>query len=403
MSSDPLVPPAGRVFPASQLLGGLLDGLSPVVLGGGVFGTDYNSLDSLKHSSVVPDTLRLCLRYGINAVDTSPYYSCSEEVLGKAFETIADEFPRESYMIITKAGRYGREKADFDYSPERVRKSVKSSLKKMKTTYLDGLYMHDVEFVSEQVDDAGHAGFKVDAEGRIREGDLKRWGLANGDEGVIRGPGDEKVLGAMRTLFELKKEGVVRWVGFSGYPLPTLLRLARLVAFHLEPLDIVQSYSHHCLQNTSLSAYLPLFYASGVKQVITASPLSMGILRDIDPPAWHPASEEMKAATREATKAVAAKGARLQDVALGYGLTSALREGDAGAITPTVVGLSSPDEVHATMKVYGALYRDTESRRGRAPGEGLSEANVKEMELEKLAVDCFKKSGTLNWTWAVGV
>jgi D-arabinose 1-dehydrogenase len=59
----------------------------------------------------------------------------------------------------------------------------------------------------------------------------------------------------------------------TGYPLPTLLRLARLVKFHLQPLDIMQSYCHHTLQNTTLSTFLPLFHEAGVKRVITASPL----------------------------------------------------------------------------------------------------------------------------------
>ena len=108
-------------------------------------GYDYNS-DELLTSSIPSDTLRLCLRYGISAIDTSPYYTTSEKVLGKAFKDVADEFPRESYTIITKAGRYGRTKEEgFDYSPERIRKSIKNSLELFGTTYIDGCYMHDGE------------------------------------------------------------------------------------------------------------------------------------------------------------------------------------------------------------------------------------------------------------------
>jgi diketogulonate reductase-like aldo/keto reductase len=40
--------------------------------------------------------------------------------------------------------------------------------------------------------------------------------LRDEDAATIRGTGDEKVLGAMKALFELKKEGLVRAVGFSG-------------------------------------------------------------------------------------------------------------------------------------------------------------------------------------------
>ncbi|GAA5952887.1 hypothetical protein JCM21900_004255 [Sporobolomyces salmonicolor] len=396
-----------RYEPLDAADGGIVDGplkLSPLILGAGVYGFDYNTESTLE-SDIPEQAVRLAFRYGITTLDTSPYYTTSERVLGRVFSKIADEFSRESYQIITKIGRYGRTKEDgFDYSPERVRASVKRSMELMGTDYLDGVYAHDVEFVSEQLDDAGEEGWKVDSNGKIKEEDLARWGLRDEDAATIRGPGDEKVLGAMRTLFQLKKEGLIRAVGFSGFPLPTLLRLARLVAAHVEPLDIMQSYCHHTLQNTTLSAFLPLFYAAGVKQVIAASPLSMGLLRSAPAPAWHPANAALQAATQQAVELVASRGAQLEDVALGFGFTSARLEGTAGRDTPTVVGLSTPEEVHETMKVYSEIYRVRgETRKGRSPGEGLSDACKTQRELEKDVVEIFKKSGTMNWTWAVGV
>ncbi|GAA6001646.1 hypothetical protein JCM10207_002246 [Rhodosporidiobolus poonsookiae] len=408
---DPRYPPFDQSDATAQ------DGplkLSPLVLGAGVYGFDYNTADTLLESDIPEQAVRLAFRYGIRTLDTSPYYTTSEQVLGRVFGKIKDEFPRESYQIITKAGRYGRTKEDgFDYSPSRVRASVQRSMDLMGTTYLDGVYMHDVEFVSEQIDDAGQEGFKVGEDGQIRQEDLERWGLRDEDSATIRGPGDEKVLKAMEELFKLKKEGVVRAVGFSGFPLPTLLRLARLVAAHLQPLDIMQSYCHHTLQNTTLSTYLPLFAAAGVKQIITASPLSMGLLRAEAAPAWHPASPALQAATEEARKACADKGKTLADVALGYGFSSAARSGsDAGAAsgaceTPTVVGLSTPEEVHETMKVFSAVYGlhggGGESRAGREPGEGLSDKSSTQAKLEREVTEIFRRSSTLNWTWAVGV
>ncbi|KAK4700114.1 hypothetical protein P7C70_g6137, partial [Phenoliferia sp. Uapishka_3] len=218
MSSYDLTPIGGKVFNEdlkSRSPNTLA--LSPILLGGGVFGFDYNTNDTLQ-SSIPSQTIRLALRYGLTAIDTSPFYTIAEEVLGKALEDIRDEFPRESYQIITKAGRYGRTKAEgFDYSPEKIRKSINESMRLLKTDYLDGVYMHDVEFVSEQVADAGEEGWKVGkASGELSQEDLDKWGLKEGDEGKILGPGDQKVLDAMRTLFELKKEGVIRCVGFSG-------------------------------------------------------------------------------------------------------------------------------------------------------------------------------------------
>lgn len=382
---------------------------------------------------------------------TSPI-PASAQVLGEVFDKIRDEFPRESYQIITKIGRYGRTKDDFDYSAARVRASVENSCKLMRTDYLDGVYAHDAEFVSEQIGGAGEEGWTVDDNGKIRPEDLVRWGLEPKDAGTIRGPGDKKILEAFSELFKLKKEGKIGAVGFSGklhlacsspgsqpadspvdvasgYPLPTMLRLARLIAHHLEPLDIMQSYCHHTvrsstalrlsipadsfppsfplqLQNLTLREFYPLFVEAGVKQILVASPLSMAVLRGAPPPPWHPISPACRTATAEAVELCAAKGQKLVDVALGYGFSSVKpREATAGRDTPTVVGLSTPDEVHEAMKVYHGIYGQAGgSRAGRYPGEGLAGDQFKtQLELEKAVVDSFKKHKGLNWTWAVGV
>lgn len=129
----------------------------------------------------------------------------------------------------------------------------------------------------------------------------------------------------------------------------------------------------------------------------------MGILRNSPPPDWHPASPEMKAATSRSIRLVADHGLTLEDVALGFGLTSALLPGDAGVSTPIVVGLSTPGEVHETMRIYSLLYSDEASRKGRKPGIGLIEGHRERMELEKAVVEVFKASKTLNWTWSVGL
>lgn len=165
----------------------------------------------------------------------------------------------------------------------------------------------------------------------------------------------------------------------------------------------MQSYCHFCLQNTSLSTFLPLFHAAGVGQVVNASPLSMGLLRGSGGQPWHPASPELLQSSKDAAAAVAKLGSTLEDVALGFGLTSAAMDASAGRDTPTVVGLSSPEEVHATMRIYSDLYLHKEARKGRAPGTGLSDASKHQLELEKVVFDIFQKSNTFNWTWGVGI
>lgn len=117
--------------------------LPSLILGGGTFGFDYNGADVLE-SDVPAQTIRACFKAGLTAIDTSPYYTISERVIGKALAQLKDEFPRESYIIISKAGRFPETRTSFDYTREGVRASVQRSCDRLGTTYLDGCYMHDV-------------------------------------------------------------------------------------------------------------------------------------------------------------------------------------------------------------------------------------------------------------------
>jgi hypothetical protein len=50
---------------------------------------------------------------------------------------LKDEYPRESYTIITKTGKYGATVKDHVYDPEVTKKGVERSLKRFNTDYLD--------------------------------------------------------------------------------------------------------------------------------------------------------------------------------------------------------------------------------------------------------------------------
>jgi D-arabinose 1-dehydrogenase len=58
-------------------------------------------------------------------------------VLGRALEAVKDEYPRESYTLITKTGKYGGKVKDHIYDPELTKKGVERSLKRLHTDYLD--------------------------------------------------------------------------------------------------------------------------------------------------------------------------------------------------------------------------------------------------------------------------
>ena len=112
---------------------------------------------------------------------------------------------------MTKCGRYGLTPAEFDYSPSTIRRSVQRSLERLGTTYLDVVYLHDIEMVAEEVlskRDGDHS----TALGEDREA----YGLAPEQEGKVWGEGDRKVLEAYGELKKLKEEGLIKNIGITG-------------------------------------------------------------------------------------------------------------------------------------------------------------------------------------------
>lgn len=285
--------------------------------------------------------------------------------MGDALAKIKDRYPRNSYAICTKAGRV--KENEFDYSPAHIRSSVQRSLARFHTTYIDVLYLHDVEFV---------------------DSDL--------------------AVGAIAELFQLQREGLVHHVGLSGYPLDYLLALAIKVRTTLgRPLDVVLSYSNFCLQNTRLAQYLPRLRDSGpggagVRHVLAASPLSMGLIRAQPAPGFHPASEELKAAIAEcaAHTAQAGSGVDLADLAVRFALRRWGKAVDEVAASTTqqqpaarayVCGLSSIEEVEKTVGDYWLVK------------EGSAAATAQDETLSAGVQAILAKHGQLDATWPSGI
>ncbi|CCM04029.1 uncharacterized protein FIBRA_06186 [Fibroporia radiculosa] len=349
--------------------------LPEIVLGAAALSTIYNKESHLL-GFVPVRTVRLALRYGITTFDTSPYYGESELVLGTALKALELDFPRSSYKLMTKVGRYGRTRADFDYSPATIRASVERSMSRLHTTYLDTVYLHDVEYVATQVGPR-EAGSSMVALG---EGKAE-YGLVEGDEGKVWGEGDQRILGALAELQKMKDEGIVKSIGITGYPLPTLLRLALLVLHTppYKPLDVLLSYCHSTLQNDAFTAFVPLFRERArVSQLLTASPLCMGLLTPT-PPKWHPAPPELLKAVKQANVVCGEWEGGLPNVAIGYGYRTASRMS-----MPVVVGLSNPREVHENIQVWRAIKE----------GKNDNARVVQEKEVSKVFSDF------VNWSWA---
>ncbi|KAI1497929.1 L-galactose dehydrogenase [Biscogniauxia marginata] len=309
--------------------------IPPLVLGTATFNTQY-----------VPDPFDLpavpivsrALDLGIGAFDTSPYYGPSELILGDALAhpSVTSKHPRSSYFLITKAGRVAGD--EFDYSPAWVRYSVYRSLERLRTPYLDLVYMHDVEFVS-----------------------------------------PPEVLAAVRELQRLRDEGVIRYVGISGYPVERLCELAELVLRETgEPLDAVLSYCHFTIQNTTLGgSALKRLEDARVDVVLNASMLGMGLLTtrgaDAGPIAtWHPSPEGLRQASHDLTPIAAAEDEKLEVVAIRWALDNWSRIGASrGATVPnlsigsrvgvSVMGISNIAELEETHRVFHSVMEGLQS------------------------------------------
>ena len=320
----------------------LSDILPPLIFGTATFNYQYNP-DPYELDTT--GLVRQALEHGIRAFDTSPYYGPSETILGEALDTefVRDNFPRSDFFLITKCGRISAE--EFDYSSEWVRKSVQRSRERLKTQYLDLVYCHDVEFVSE-----------------------------------------DEVMTAIRELRRLRdEEGSIKYIGISGYPLPVLCSIAHRVLRETgEPLDAVMSYANFTLQNTLLATQgIRQLVQAGVDVVPNASPLGMGLLRREGVPIgsmgnWHPSSNELRAAVRRASDFCDRHDEKLEVIAIRYALESWAREGailgsrgDPASGVPwqresnmqvggkklgvSVMGVSKAKELEKTMKVWRSI------------------------------------------------
>ena len=145
-------------------------------------------------------------------------------MLGTALKALESEFPRGAYKLLTKVGRYGPDATDFDYSPTTIRRSVRRSLQRLHTQYLDVVYLHDVEFVASCVApraEGNHASAlfaEAAAYGLASEQDVTNDGTGSTGD-VVRTAGDdsdERVLKAISELRTLQAEGLIRQVGISG-------------------------------------------------------------------------------------------------------------------------------------------------------------------------------------------
>lgn len=235
---------------------------------------------------------------GMNLLDVSPYYgdTKAEAVLGRALRQIN----RDRYLLSTKAGRYGQDFADFDFSADRITRSIDESLARLNVEHVDILLAHDIEF----------------------------------------GSIDQIVNETIPAMRRLKAQGKTRFIGISALPLSMFTRVVdRLPS---GTLDVILSYCHYELNDTSLLSILPRMKESGIG-VISASPTGMGLLTHRDPPKWHPAPQAVKDACRNAAEYCQARGVNITQLAIQFAIANP-------DIPTTLVSTADPSKVEQNLR-----------------------------------------------------
>jgi len=234
-------------------------------------------------------SVHVALEAGMNFIDTSPFYGrgMSEVLLGIALRDV----PRDRYLIGTKLGRYDLH--HFDFSARRVVESVDVSLHRLGIDCLDICLCHDIEFV----------------------------------------PLQQIVDETIPALRRVQKQGKVRFIGISGYP----MKIFRFVLDQTD-LDVVLSYNQYTLQNTRFADELvPYLKAKGVG-IMNAGPFSARLLTNAPLPKWLKEPESVKMAARQAAEHCAKKGIDIAQLALQFSIANP-------DISTTVAGSANPENI----------------------------------------------------------
>ena len=145
--------------------------VSVIGIGGGAF------KDRSKSSALVKEIIKFGYENGINLIETAEDYG--EEKIAPAIKDIRDEI-----VLISKS---------FSPSKKEMKKSVRNSLKKLKTNYIDIYMLHTVNSID---------GLKF----LIKEGSLE-------------------------ALKDARKRGLIGYIGVSGHRVPVLIEAIKTNEF----------------------------------------------------------------------------------------------------------------------------------------------------------------------------
>jgi L-galactose dehydrogenase len=236
---------------------------------------------------------------GINYFDVAPYYgrTLAETRLGAALAG-----RRHEVILATKVGRYDKDRdIGFDFSADRVVRSVEESLGRLQTDYLDVLQIHDVEY----------------------------------------GRKEQIVDETLPAMYKLKEVGKIRFVGITGYPVGVLRDVVEVAE-----VDTILSYCRYNLMDTAMDDVLtPVAERRGIG-LINASPLHMRVLTEKGAPDWHPAPKRVWKVGRQVAEYCRSQGVDISDLAMRFVLQHEV-------VATTLVGMSKVRSVERNIRSVG--------------------------------------------------
>jgi len=169
-------------------------GLEVSALGLGCMGLSFGYGPAVDKQEAIK-LIRAAYEEGITFFDTAECYGpfTNEELLGEALAPF-----RDKVVIATKFGfQDGDSKKGLDSSPARIRAVAESSMKRMKTDYIDLFYQHRVDpnIPIEEV-----AGTIRDL---ISEGKVRHWGLSEAGTETIRKAHSVQPVAALQSEYSL--------------------------------------------------------------------------------------------------------------------------------------------------------------------------------------------------------
>jgi len=204
--------------------------VSPLALGTMTFGTDRWGTDE----GVSEEVFNTYVDLGGNFVDTADVYSGgrSEEMVGKF---IGSRGLREKIVLATKSGFNGGQGVHAGgNSAKHVHAALETSLKRMKTDYIDLYWVHVWDLVT---------------------------------------PAEE----LLETMTNLVRSGKIRYWGISNTPAWYVAKIATLAAVHGHPAPIALQYFYSLVSRDIEREHVPLAKEFGMG-IQPWSPLAYGLL-----------------------------------------------------------------------------------------------------------------------------